>query len=157
MRGMFLLAALVLVACGGSKKPAKDEKHLDFDAKEEVECLETAKMKRHPPENAPARIDVSHIVIRHVGVRDAGDVTRTRGEACVRAEQVRRKLLGGADWDETFDKYSDSKDSTQGRFNNVSTADLEDDFAAAAFELKVNELSHVVETKHGFHVIWRSH
>jgi len=162
MFGRLLLVALSLVAsslfgCGGSTKPTKPGARLDFDAKEEVECLETAKLKRHPPDNAPARIDVAHIVVRYVGLRDAGEVTRTRGEACVRAEQARRRLLGGADWNETFDKFSDSKDSTKGEFNGVSSADLEDDFAAAAFELKVNELSHVIETPHGFHVIWRSH
>jgi peptidyl-prolyl cis-trans isomerase NIMA-interacting 1 len=157
MRGKSLLAcALLLVACGGSKKPAKGESKLDFDAKEEVDCIETAKKKRHPPDNAPSRIDIAHIVVRHVGLRDAGTVTRSRGEACVRAEQARRKLLGGADWDQTFETYSDSKDSTKGTFDNVSMADLEDDFANAAFELRVNELSHVIETEHGFHVIWRS-
>lgn len=156
MRGKFLLASLILVACGGSKQSANAGSKVDFDAKQESDCIETAKKKRHPPDNAPARIDIAHIVVRHVGLRDPGKATRSRGEACVRAEQARRKLLGGGDWDETFEQYSDSKDSTKGAFDNVSPADLEDDFANAAFELKVNELSHVIETQHGFHVIWRS-
>lgn len=156
MRGKLLVASLVLVACGGSKPSTKGEPKLDDEAMAEIKCIEVAKVPRQAAKDAPARIDVSHIVIRHAGVRDAGKVTRTRGEACLRAEHVRKRLLGGADWDETFEDYSDSKDSTKGAFNSVAQGDLEDDFANAAFALKVDELSHVVETQHGFHVIWRS-
>lgn len=156
MRGKILLVTLVLAACGGSKKPVKAGANLDDDAKAEIHCIEVAKTPRRAANDAPARIDVAHIVIRHAGVRDAGKVTRTRGEACLRAEAARDKLLGGADWDEVFEEYSDSKDATKGTFTGVTQDALEDDFAGAAFALKVNDLSHVVETEHGFHVIWRS-
>jgi hypothetical protein len=156
MRGKILLSCLLVVACGGSKPSAKEEPRLSDEAIAEIKCIEIAKTPRQAAKDAPARIDVAHIVIRHAGVRDAGSVTRTRGEACLRAELVRKKLLGGADWDETYEKYSDSKDATKGTFRGISQDGLEDDFASAAFALKVDELSHVVETQHGFHVIWRS-
>jgi hypothetical protein len=157
MRRPTLLACLLLVGCGGSKQqPAKAGPTLDAEADAEIKCIEVAKMPRHAAKDAPARIDVAHIVIRYAGLRDAGNVTRTRGEACLRAEEVRKKLLGGADWDDMYQQYSDSKDSTQGAFTGVTQDALEDDFGNAAFALKVNDLSHVVETQHGFHVIWRS-
>jgi foldase protein PrsA len=155
MRGNILLVSLLLVACGSSKPPAKEPHYSDEDMAE-IKCIEVAKIPRQAASDAPARISVSHIVIRHAGVRDAGQITRSRGEACLRAELVRKKLLGGTDWDDVFEKFSDSKDSTKGTFSNISQSDLEDDFASAAFALKVDELSHVVETTHGFHVIWRS-
>ncbi|HEY5957892.1 MAG TPA: peptidylprolyl isomerase [Polyangiaceae bacterium] len=156
MRRLFVLVCGLFIGCGGSKQPAKEGQHLDAEATAEIKCIEVAKTPRHAASDAPARIDVAHIVIRYAGLRDAGDVTRTRGEACLRAEAVRKKLLGGADWDEMYEQYSDSKDSTKGSFNGVTQDALEDDFANAAFALKVNDLSHVVETPHGFHVIWRS-
>ena len=156
MRGTILAMGLLLSACGGSKQPAKREVNLDAEALAEIKCIEVAKTPRQAASNAPARIDVAHIVVRHVGVRDAGSITRSRGEACLRAEEARKKLLGGGDWDQIYGVYSDSKDSTKGSFDGVSPSDLEDDFANAAFALKVDELSHVVETQHGFHVIWRS-
>lgn len=156
MRSMTLLATLLVLACGGSKQPAKDETKLSDQDMAEIKCIDVAKTPRQSARDAPARIDVAHIVIRHAGVRDAGKVTRSRGEACLRAEHVRKKLLGGADWDAMYEAYSDSKDATKGTFSNISQEGLEDAFANAAFGLKVDELSHVVETQHGFHVIWRS-
>ena len=38
---------------------------------------------------------------------------------------------------------------------DVTQGSLEPAFADAAFSLKVDELSYVVETKRGFHIIWR--
>lgn len=156
MRVTLILAISTLMACGGSKKPAKDEPHYSNEDMAEIKCIEVAKTKRQPAQDAPARIDVAHIVIKHAGVRDAGEVTRSRGEACLRAEEVRKRLLGGADWDETWQAYSDKKDATKGRFFGITQDGLEDEFGNAAFALKVDDLSHVVETGHGFHVIWRS-
>jgi peptidyl-prolyl cis-trans isomerase NIMA-interacting 1 len=147
---------LTLVACGGAAPQTKHEVRLDSEEVAEIKCVEVAKTPRRARADAPARIDVAHIVIRHVGIRDAGSITRTRGEACLRAEEVRKKLLAGADWDEMYQTYSDSKDATKGAFSGVTQDALDDDFGNAAFALNVDELSHVVETKHGFHVIWRS-
>lgn len=156
MRGKILIVTLLVVACGGGKKHAKHGSKLDDEGMAEVKCIEVAKTPRQAANDAPIRIDVAHIVIRHAGLRDAGKITRTRGEACLRAEEVREKLLSGEDWDEMFEEYSDSKDATKGTFTGVTQDALEDDFANAAFALKVNDLSHVIETEHGFHVIWRS-
>lgn len=156
MRATILFASLMLVACGGAKTPAKSEPKYSDEEMAEIKCIEVAKVKRQPASDAPARIDVAHIVIKHAGVRGAGAVTRTRGEACLRAEEVRKQLLAGADWDETWEKYSDTKDATKGTFTGMTQDGLEEDFGNAAFALKVNDLSHVVETQHGFHVIWRS-
>lgn len=151
-----LVATLLLVSCGGSKQPAKGEPRYSAEEKAEIACIETAKTPRQAASDAPARIDVAHIVIKHAGVRDAGSISRSRGEACLRAEEARKKLLGGADWDEIWSQYSDSKDATKGTFSSITQDALEDDFGNAAFALKVNDLSQVVETQHGFHVIWRS-
>lgn len=156
MRAAILVPILMLVGCGGNKQPAKSEPHYSAEEKAEIACIETAKVPRQAASDAPARIDAAHIVIKHAGVRDAGSISRSRGEACLRAEEARKKLLGGADWDEVWEQYSDSKDATKGTFSGITQEALEDDFGNAAFALRVNDLSQVVETQHGFHVIWRS-
>ena len=46
--------------------------------------------------------------------------------------------------------------ATGGALGSVSKSDLDPTFANAAFSLDVNELSHVVETDRGFHVIVRT-
>jgi len=108
-----------------------------------------------PSTEAPEREDLAHILVKHAGVRDAGGVYRTREEACLRAMEARQKLLGGASWDDIFKEYSDSKGATQGVLYDVTQGSLEPAFAGAAFSLAVDELSYVVETKRGFHIIWR--
>ena len=100
-------------------------------------------------------MDLAQILVRHAGVKNSADVTRTEEEACLRAQEARKKLLGGADWDEVRKQYSDEKGATDGVLFGVAQGDLHPAFAGAAFSLKVDELSHVVETPRGFHVIWR--
>lgn len=151
----YLLTVFVLMACGGSQKSTEEPTQASDATDPGTRCVEVAQVKRQPPPDAPIRMDLAHIVIRHAGVRNAGEITRTREEACLRAEEVRKQLLAGADWEEIYQKYSDSKDATQGTFSNTTQSSLEDKFGAAAFSLQVDELSHVVETPNGFHVIWR--
>jgi parvulin-like peptidyl-prolyl isomerase len=61
-------------------------------------------------------------------------------------------LESGGDWDETVKEYSDARNDVLGR---VSFDELTTDFANAAFALEANQLSYVVETNRGFHIILR--
>ncbi|MGC4069174.1 MAG: peptidylprolyl isomerase [Polyangiaceae bacterium] len=112
-------------------------------------------MPRSVLPNAPAKMDVSHIVVKYAGLPRADSITRTREEACLRAQEARDKLLSGGDWDEVYAAYSDSKDAMKGAFRQITQDAVEPVFGKAAFSLKVDELSQVVETENGFHVIWR--
>ena len=149
--------ALFLTACGGAapaaEAPAK--KTADAPVSAADRCLADAWAPRTPKSDAPEHITVAHILVRHAGVKHA-EATRSRGEACLRAEQAREELLGGADWDAVVKKYSDAGSATGGALGSVSKSDLDPTFANAAFSLDVNELSHVVETDRGFHVIVRT-
>lgn len=158
-----VLALLLLAACGGKHKGDRDAKDAK-DGRERKEhadnspgtkCIEDAKAPRVPSTEAPERIDVAQILVRHAGVRDAGNVYRTREEACLRAMEAREKLLAGSDWDDIFKKYSDAQGATQGVLYDVTQGSLDPAFAGAAFSLNVDELSYVVESKRGFHIIWR--
>lgn len=157
MRRIVLTAiVLSLTACGGgAKKPAASERDAMLASDPGIRCVDDAKVQLTPPTDAPERIDVAHIVVRHAALRDSGGATRTREEACLRANEARQKLLEGGDWDAVFEEYSDAKGATSGVLYDVTQGSLEPAFAGAAFSLKVDELSHVVETRRGFHVIWR--
>ena len=64
-------------------------------------------------------------------------------------------MLKENDWDAGYKKYSDGGGATEGVLSNVSQTDLDTAFANAAFSLKVDELSYVVESPRGFHIILR--
>lgn len=149
MRALACLS-LLAVACGGAEKPAKSVADNPGSR-----CIDQARLPRTPPPDAPQLMNVAHILVRHAGLDDARGATRTREEACLRAQEARDKLLAGGDWDSVFDEYSDAKGATRGELFDVNQSSLEPAFADAAFSLKVDELSHVVETDRGFHVIWR--
>jgi hypothetical protein len=148
----------MFLGCGGSGQRKADNSELELLAGSGdpgMKCIRDAEIVRRVPPGAPERIDFAHIVVRHAGVKDAGDVTRTREEACLRAIEAREKLFGGAEWDAVYAEYSDSKGATQGAIYDATEGSLDQQFAGAAFSLQVDELSHPVETKRGFHIIWR--
>ncbi len=151
-----VLGVLVLLSVGCGHKSSKHaESSSEANLSPGTRCIEEARAPRKPPTDAPERIDVGQILVRHAGVRDAKGATRTREEACLRANEARQKLLAGSDWDDVFKEYSDSQGATQGTLYDVTQGSLEPAFADAAFSLQVDELSYVVESKRGFHIIWR--
>jgi parvulin-like peptidyl-prolyl isomerase len=146
---------LLIASCGGgpaAKDAASEKQHASSPAEQ---CMADAESRATAPVDAPERIDIAQILVRHAGVKNSADVTRTEEEACLRAQEARKKLLAGGDWDEIRAKYSDEQGAAGGVVYGVAQGDLDPALAGAAFSLAVDELSYVVETKRGFHVIWR--
>ncbi|EYF08615.1 Peptidyl-prolyl cis-trans isomerase PpiD [Chondromyces apiculatus DSM 436] len=121
-------------------------------------CLAAAEAARPRRADEPAKISVKHILVRHAGADRADGATRTREEACLRALEARDKVRGGADFDALVSEYSDEAGaaSRAGSLGAIERADVLPPFADAAFELDRNQLSDVVETKYGFHLILRT-
>ncbi len=117
------------------------------------QCISDANAGASMPANAPAKVSVRHILVRHTSLKDPRGATRTREQACERALSALQALgAGNVEWGLAVTEYSDAKDDNLGR---VSADELDPRFAAAAFSLDVDQLSYVVETDRGFHVIWR--
>jgi len=125
----------------------------------EAECLALAGAKREKRPNEPAKISVKHVLIKYAGADRAGEgITRTRGAACLRAIEARDKIRGGADFGQVVKDYSEEPGaaSREGSVAAIERAMVVEPFADAAFELDINQLSDVVETAYGFHVILRT-
>lgn len=149
--------ALGLLACGGAApSPAPPAAAPKAPASPEQACFDEASATRTPRADAPEAIVVAHVLVRHADLRRPEGATRTRGQACLRAREAREKLLAGAEWADVVREYSDSGHDTLGSLGRVAPSDLDAAFGAAAFALGVDELSHVVETPRGFHVIART-
>jgi peptidyl-prolyl cis-trans isomerase NIMA-interacting 1 len=160
---LFGLTVLAVPACGSST-PAADApdggkaEWQPIEGSAEHECLDAANREREPIAGAPDRVGLRHILVRHSESRRAdASITRSRGLACLRALDAIKALEDGGDWDKVVAEYSDEKGAAtrRGSLGTVTREDLDPAFANAAFTLEVNELSYVVETPAGFHVILR--
>lgn len=72
-----------------------------------------------------------------------------------RAEDLKKRLEGGADFAELARKYSDDK-GTAGRGGDLgitSRGSFVPEFEAAAYSLEKNEISQVVKSEFGYHII----
>jgi len=118
-----------------------------------------------PPAPTPAptaeeqKVAASHVLIQYKGsMRAAPTVTRSKEEAKKLASDVMLKAKKGQDFAALAKQYSDepgAKDRA-GALGKFGKGQMVKPFADAAFALKPGEISNVVETDFGFHVIKRT-
>lgn len=94
-------------------------------------------------------VDISHILIQ---VKPSDESLQ---KAYQKISQIRQMLLDGADFSELALKYSDdpSARNNKGDLGWVSRGNFVKEFEEAAFALKEGEISDIVQTQFGFHVI----
>lgn len=155
MRKLLLTAALAAAACGGKQATPGEARDASDASGAGRQCLADAQAAREVPADAPESIEVAHILVRHADLERPEGATRSREEACLRALEALEALQQGAEWDAVVQEYSDSPGATAGNLGTVSRDQLAPEFANAAFALEVNQLSYVVETDRGFHIIVR--
>jgi parvulin-like peptidyl-prolyl isomerase len=107
----------------------------------------------------PDTIVAQHILVGYKGAqRIARTVTRNRLDAKARAAEALAKLRGGAEFEDMVKEYSDDPGSVDrlGLLGKFHRADLDPAFSKSAFALQVEQISDVVETPFGFHIIKRT-
>jgi peptidyl-prolyl cis-trans isomerase C len=98
----------------------------------------------------PAGVRASHILIKVA----ADDTAEMRQTARNRADDVRKKALAGSDFAELAREYSEGPSkSSGGDLGFFTRGQMVAPFAEAAFSLAPGEISEVVETRFGYHVI----
>jgi hypothetical protein len=113
-----------------------------------------------PPQAAEEQIGTAHILIMYKGSQRApATVTRSKEEARKLAGEVLAKVKKGQDFAALAKQYTDEaagKDRGGALPKFGKSSGFVQPFKDAAFQLKVGEVSGVVETDFGFHVIKRT-
>jgi peptidyl-prolyl cis-trans isomerase NIMA-interacting 1 len=156
----FLGALIVstMFACGGAPSGGASTPGSSTAGGAAEQCLAVANAKYPKSPSEPDKISVKHVLVKYAGAKSAPEsITRTREQACLRAEEALNKLKAGTSFSDVVAAYSDESGATtrDGSIGTIERSDVAPAFADAAFELKMKEVSEVVETPFGFHVILR--
>ncbi len=90
--------------------------------------------------------------VRHILVRVTDKMTKEK--ALKRIEEIKQKLLLGEDFAELAKKYSDDASSQNGGdLGFIARGDTVEEFEKVAFALQEGQVSDIVETRFGFHII----
>ena len=107
----------------------------------------------------PDAIIAQHILVAYKGAkRVPKGVTRSKAEAKARAAEALAKIQSGTPFEDAVTQYSDDAGSADrmGSVGKFRRDAMDPAFSAAAFALRVGQVSDVVETPFGFHVIKRT-
>ena len=119
-----------------------------------------SKLPGEPPSaDGQERVAASHLLVSYKGsLRAQPSVTRTKEEALKRATAAMKRARKGDDFEKLVAEYSDEPGAAErgGKLGRFTRERMVKEFADAAFAMKVGEISDVVETKFGYHVIKRT-
>jgi hypothetical protein len=150
-----ILAPVLAVACGGAPSPGAASAADTPGAK----CIALADVKLRRKPNEPDKVSVKHVLVKYAGAKNAPDsITRTREQACLRAQEALDKLKAGTAFADVVASYSDESGAAtrEGSIGAIERTDVAPAFADAAFLLGIREVSDVVESPFGFHIIYRT-
>jgi parvulin-like peptidyl-prolyl isomerase len=108
---------------------------------------------------APDTIIAQHILVAYkTAKRVPKGVVRSKSDAKMRAAEALGEIRGGMTFEDAVGKYSDDTGSADrlGSVGKFHREDMDPAFSAAAFALRVGQVSEIVETPFGFHIIKRT-
>lgn len=114
-----------------------------------------AELKKYYEQNARGFIEsesvrISHILIKIPPKAKSEDIAQAKKEI----ERIRAELVGGKDFAEMAGQHSScSSSKAGGDLGYIKHNYMPQEFDKVAFALKAGELSGVVKTRHGFHLI----
>jgi hypothetical protein len=130
----------------------------------EAEREDEARLTGKPPqstngETPPKKIGARHVLIQWIGSERApASVLRSREQAYSLAQEVLRRARNKEDFARLAVEYSDEPNAggRGGSLGRFGRGQMVPAFEAAAFKLEVGQISDIVETPFGYHIIQRT-
>ena len=98
----------------------------------------------------PGKITASHIML----IKENGSSDKEIQLKKKKAEEILQQIQGGEEFSELAKKYSEDVSARfGGGLGTIDRGTMMPEFENAAFNLKIGEVSKVVETANGFHII----
>jgi hypothetical protein len=151
---------LALAGCDGTltgigRVPRPPEPPLPPAPVETVDPKDPAAAAKEPELE---EISAQHLLVMYQGSKSApSSIKRTRDEARIRAGEALDAVKRGQDFDKVVSSYTDEPGGAvrRGRLGRFTRDRMVKAFSDAAFALEVGEVSTVIESPFGFHVIRR--
>lgn len=124
--------------------------------------IETGVSQWERPSAPPTSVRASHLLVKHRDSRNPSswrerEIRRTKEEAIAILKGFEQQLANGASFDELARQYSDCSSAKKGGDLGVfDRGKMQRPFEDAAFALKVGQMSGVVESDSGVHLILRT-
>ena len=150
-------SACVLSTFEGPGEPARVAVSPQASAAAKAEQAAAASAAEQAAE--PSDIVARHLLVSYQGaLRASTSVTRSKAEAQARATEAWKRAKAGEDFEALVKEYSDEPGAADrgGSLGHFGHGMMVPAFERVAFKLKPGEISDVVETQFGFHVIQRT-
>ncbi len=121
--------------------------------------ISDAELKKAYDENKKQyeQVKARHVLVAFKGspATQKGKKALTDAEAKARAEELRKKIVAGAKFEEVAKKDSDDTESGKsgGELGAFGRGQMVPEFEQAAFNAKVGDVTPVVKTQFGYHII----
>jgi peptidyl-prolyl cis-trans isomerase C len=102
----------------------------------------------------PEQVRASHILIKPDTAAPAADPNQAKANARAKIQDLLKQIKDGADFAEVAKANSDCPSAPQGGdLNFFPRGRMTEPFEEAAFKLQIGQLSDIVETSYGYHII----
>lgn len=118
----------------------------------------TDEMQAHYEENKDQYIQPERASAQHILVKPASDADADRVAAEEKIEDIRKKIQDGAKFEELAAEHSECPSGKQanGSLGWFTRGMMVPEFDNAVFSMEVGELSEIIETQFGFHIIYKT-
>jgi peptidyl-prolyl cis-trans isomerase C len=124
--------------------------HIDDPTEEEVSAFYDAHKAEYV---VPPQVHCRHILVKS----DEKDSAEQKAQAFEKIRSIRERIVDGADFAEEAKRHSDCPSSAEGgSLGWFGRGMMVPEFDKAAFEMKKGDVSGIVTTQFGFHIIYKT-